>query len=150
MPLPPHTFQSGMSRLDPNSLYYRQVVGAACTTILIVTLQLIVVIAPRKYRALNGKTKAAALAHLGLAVCSCVVALVATGLNELSRPQVYAVLSTFLAGTLLVDGVYTWERYRLTHPDYNPSRIVCAAVYLYIFVYVNMCVSGPHKAYGLI
>lgn len=108
---PPHAVTTGVSRLDPGSAYYRQVVGAACLIILIVTLQLVSLIAPRKHRKLNEHTKAAALAHLALAVCSCVVALVAAGLNQLGRQWTYAVLSTFLSGTQMVDGIYTWERY---------------------------------------
>lgn len=129
---PQHSFASDLSKLDLDSAYYRRVVSGCSGAFLLVALALLAWIAPRRYRRLNERTKHAAMAHLALAVCSSLVCLAAAALGLLGRQWVYALLSTFLAGTQGVDGVYTRERCRLTHPDYHPSWLVRWTVAAYI------------------
>ncbi len=130
----PDNFFTRTSKLDPDSDLYRLVVGGCSVVFLLVALALLAYIAPRRYRQLNQRTKWAAMAHLTMAVCSSLLSLVAASLRLLSYQWLYAILATFLAVSQAVDGMYTWERYRLSHLDYKPSWVARGAVYLYIFV----------------
>ena len=133
-------FSQTLSWLSPGSPYYRRVVGGSCALILVASLLLLARIAPGRrqpHRKLNEHTQAAATAHLGLAVCSCCVSLAAAGLGLLSKQWLYGILSTFIAFSQGIDGLFTWERYRLAYPDYTPSWIARGVVYTYIFMYVG-------------
>ena len=131
---PRHHDSTVLSHLDPNSLRYRQVVLGSAVAMLAVALGLLLWIGPREWRLLNQRTKKATLAHLGLTALSCLLSLAAAALGLLGKPWVYALLSTFIAGAQLIDGIFTWERYRLLHPDYSPSMLVRVLVHAYIVV----------------
>ena len=144
----PHDLLSEHTTLPMDGLAYRLVVGIGGGVVLVVAAVFLVRVLPLQERT-RTYTRRATVGHGLLACISAFLGIVAAGCNFLASEPLNAALSTCVAGTQLLDGLLTWRRYCLLHPQYKASTLTTTLVHAFIVLFLFLPYVLPWAFYAL-